>query len=406
MKRIWLVAACTMAVLPGTWAIGAPGTDAIRQASAKAPVPAHRSAQELVEAPVPAEIPVALLLDLSSQQVLFAREAGRRFMPASITKAMTAYTAFELIKEGKIAIATPVPISQELQDEWSGEGSSMFLQAGERPTIGQLILGSTTVSGNDATVALGVATTGSLEGWTELMNDNAAKLGMSETYFASANGFPDGGRTFTTARDLAILAEAIVTRHPRLYRNYFGRPLFKWRGITQYNHDPISGRVEGADGLKTGYTNEAGYTFLGSAKRDGRRLVLVLAGSPRSGMRNKAARELIEWGFERFETRPLFAAGTLVGEAEVQDGDAASVMLRAPADIAGTYRAGRPREPQLSIRYRGPLAAPIEEGEEVARLRIETPGFPPVEVPLEAAEPVAKAGPLRRLVNGLAGLVG
>ena len=361
-----------------------------------------RTAQD--DAPVPAEIPVALLIDLSSRQILFAREAGRRFMPASVTKAMTAYTAFALIKQGKIAPTDEVVISQALADEWSGEGSSMFLEAGDRPTIGQLILGSTTVSGNDATMALAIATTGSLERWSALMNRHASALGMHESHFASANGFPDGGRTFTTAQDLALLGEALVTQHPELYREYFGHRTFTWGGITQSNHDPITGKVEGADGLKTGYTNEAGYTFLGSAEREGRRLVLVIAGAPSSAIRNKAARDLIEWGFDRFATRPLFAKGATLGEARVQNGTARHVALRAPALIAATFREGNSGEPALSIRYRGPIEAPIAQGEEVASLRIEMPGVAPVDVALEAAEPVARAGPWQRLMNGLAGL--
>jgi D-alanyl-D-alanine carboxypeptidase (penicillin-binding protein 5/6) len=163
--------------------------------------------------------------------------------------------------------------------------------------------------------------------------------------------------------------------------------------------------VEGADGLKTGYTNEAGYTFVGSAQRDGRRLVLVLAGAPGSDIRNKAARDLMEWGFDRFGSRPLFAAGTLVGEARVQDGMAQSVMLRAPASgIAAAFPQGRSARPALSIRYRGPLEAPIEEGEAVAHLRVENAGFEPVDIPLEAAESVERANGWYRLVNGLYGL--
>lgn len=403
MKRILIIAACLTALVPGALTLAAPVAE--QGASPRAAQPAPPVPRARVEAaPVPDEIPVALLVDLSSHQILFAREAGRRFMPASVTKVMTAYTAFKLIGEGRLSPAKRVPITEQLEEEWSGEGSSMFLQAGERPTVGQLILGSTTVSGNDATVALAFATTGSIAGWTALMNANAADLGMSESYFYSPNGFPDGGRTFTTAHDLALLAEATITRYPALYREYFGHHGMTWRNITQANHDPITGRVAGADGLKTGFTNEAGYTFVGSAERDGRRLVIVLAGAPSAAVRDKAARDLVEWGFARFEARPLFAAGTLVGEARVQDGMADSVMLRAPADIAATLPAGRFAEPTLSIRYRGPLEAPIEEGDRVAHLRIEMPGFLPVDVALEAAKPVAKANPWYRLVNGLYGL--
>lgn len=384
MRQIAILAAFLAALLTGSF-----------------PLSAQRSA---TPAPVPEEIPVALLVDLSSSQTLFAREAGRRFVPASVTKVMTAYTAFKLIDEGKLSAEAKVPISEQLETEWSGEGSSMFLKAGEQPTVGQLILGSTTVSGNDATVALGVAATGSLAGWTKLMNENAAELGMNESHFFSPNGFPDGGRTFTTAHDLAILGEAIATRYPELYRRYFGHHGMTWGGITQANHDPITGRVEGADGMKTGFTNEAGYTFLGSAERDGRRLVLVIAGAPTSDIRNKAARDLVEWGFDAFESRGLFPRGTLVGAARVQDGMSDTVMLRASKDIAVSTPVGGRADPALSIRYRGPVAAPIDEGERIAWLRIEMAGFEPIDVPLEAAEPVAKANFWYRLVNGLYGL--
>jgi len=355
-----------------------------------------------VPAPVPADIPVALLVDLSSHQILFAREAGRRFMPASVTKVMTAYTAFKLIGEGKLSQKSHVLISQQLEDEWSGEGSSMFLKAGEKPTISELIFGSTTVSGNDATVALGIAATGSLANWTALMNRNAAELGMNESHFHSPNGYPDQGRTFTTAHDLALLGEALVVRYPKLYERYFGNHGFKWRNIVQSNHDPITGRVEGADGLKTGFTNEAGYTFIGSAERDGRRLIMVLAGSPSSALRNKAAIDFIEWGFARFGSRRLFAEGTLVGEAQVQDGMADTVLLRAPTEIAATIpEGGSSEDVKLAIRYRGPITAPIAKGEQVAQLRITMPGFEPIDVPLEAADAVDKANPWYRLVNGL-----
>ena len=353
---------------------------------------------------VPAEIPVALLIDLSSNQTLYSRGAGRRFMPASVTKVMTAYTTFKLIGEGKLSQERVIPISQQLEDEWSGEGSSMFLKAGQRPTISQLLMGTTTVSGNDATVAIARAATGSLANWAALMNANAADLGMTESYFTSPNGYPDGGRTFTTAHDLALLGEAVTTRYPKLYKQYFGHHGMTWSNITQANHDPITGRVEGADGLKTGFTNEAGYTFLGSAEREGRRLIMVLAGAPSSQIRNKAARDLIEWGFSDFSSKSLAPEGILVGKAMVQDGMSDTVMLRTSRRIAVSFPNGRESDYTVSIRYRGPVEAPVAEGEEIARLRIDIEGARPIEFPLEAAEDVEKANVWYRLVNGLYGL--
>lgn len=352
-------------------------------------------------APVPDDVPVALVVDLSNGQRLFEREPNRLFVPASVVKVMTAYTAFKLIEEGKVSTAMPVPISQELEDEWSGEGSSMFLLAGEVPTFGELLLGATTISGNDASVALAEAAVGSVEAWTEQMNANAMAIGMRSTHFGSANGYPDEGRTFTTANDLALLAEALLQEYPDLYRRYFGNRTLTWRGRTQSNHDPVTGVVAGADGMKTGFTSEAGYTFLGSGERGGRRLVMVLAGVPTYDDRTRTARALLEWGFSGTSPRQHAPAGYLVGEARVQDGSEARVglELEKPLVIAGP--ASSEQKITAHIRYHGPLQAPLQKGERIAQLRITVEGMPTYDVPLVAAEDVARANVWQRMINGL-----
>jgi D-alanyl-D-alanine carboxypeptidase (penicillin-binding protein 5/6) len=354
-------------------------------------------------APVPASIPVALVVDLSTGQQLFAREENRRFLPASVVKVMTAYTAFRLITDGRLSSGMRYQISPQLEDEWSGEGSSMFLLAGERPTVGELLLGATTVSGNDASVALALAASGSVAGWVDLMNQNAAELGMADTHFGSANGFPDQGRTFTSAHDLALLGTAVVTRYPGLYRRYFGHRTLIWRGRVQQNHDPVTGRVPGADGMKTGFTTEAGFTFLGSGQRDGRRIVLVLAGAPTAEIRDDAARALLEWSLSGFTTRQLAPAGASVGQALVQDGSQASVPLRTAAPVRLSLPVGEAAAVTMTVRYQGPLLAPLDEGDQVATLHLDIAGHPALDVPLEAATSVAKAGFFRRIGNGLAG---
>lgn len=361
-------------------------------------------AAALAAAPVPPEIPVALLVDLSTGQELYAREAAHRFMPASVTKVMTAYTAFRLIEEGRLNTGSRYLISPELEEQWSGEGSSMFLKAGERPTLGELLLGATTVSGNDASVALAMATTGSVNAWLELMNANAAALGMRDTHFGSANGFPDEGRTFTSARDLARLGEAVVTQYPGLYHRYFGHPGLTWREITQANHDPVTGKVPGADGMKTGFTAEAGFTFMGSGERGGRRLVMVIAGAPTSQVRDEAARAFLEWGFSAFSTHLMAPAGARIGEALVQGGAADSVGLRPTRAIRLAFPVGQAPVAITTIRYDGPIEAPIAEGEAIATLHVEIAGQPPLDLPLLATEAVPEAGFFRRLARGLAGL--
>jgi D-alanyl-D-alanine carboxypeptidase (penicillin-binding protein 5/6) len=372
----------------------------------RAPEPAPSAPAYPSAAPVPPEIPVALLVDLSTGQHLLAREIHRRFMPASVTKVMTAYTAFTIMGEGRVSPGRRFQISQELEDEWSGEGSSMFLKAGQQPTFGELLLGATTVSGNDASVALALASVGSVQNWIAEMNRNAANLGMRDTHFGSANGFPDEGRTFTTAYDLALLGEAVVTRYPGLYRRYFGHRTLTWSGLTQVNHDPITGRVPGADGMKTGFTSEAGYTFIGSGERDGRRLVMVIAGSPTGTIRDDTARALMEWGFSNFTTDLLTERGVAVGDAMVQDGSARTVALRTARPVRISRPIGSAAvKPQLAIRYQGPLMAPVQEGDQVAVLTVTVDGLPPYEVPLEAAATVEKAGFLQRMVNGIVGFV-
>ena len=362
-------------------------------------------------APFPAEVsadaaPIALLVDLSSGQTLFAREASRRFVPASITKVMSAYVAFGLIADDHILPAQVVTVPVAIAEEWGGKGSSMFLERGDRVTIDQLLLGLTSVSANDGAVMLAEAGAGGIDPWIEAMNAAAARLDMRDSHFGTPNGWPDEGQTFTTARDLVTLAKAIVTEHPALYAHYFGREGYEYNGIAQANHDPMVGRVEGADGLKTGFTNQAGFGFLGSALRDGRRLALVVAASPSGGERDRAARALVEWGFDAFETQRLFPANTLVGEAEVQGGLERSVPLVGahPLRIA-VPRGTDPAAVTLSVRYFGPLPAPIAKGDAVADLEVRVPGQPVHRLPLTAARDVPEAGLWQRIRNGLVGLV-
>lgn len=353
---------------------------------------------------VPADIPVVLLVDLSTGQTLYSRDADRRFVPASVTKVMTSFTAFRLIDEGKLRPEMPVVVSDEVAEAWSGEGSSMFLKAGDRVTVGELLLGVTTVSANDASVVLAHTAAGSEDAWLDLMNANAAELGMKDTHFGTPNGWPDEGRTYTSARDLTVLAEAMTTRFPGLYRRYFGHRGLSYRNITQANHDPITGVVEGADGMKTGFTRQSGYTFLGSAERNGRRLVVVIAGAPSAGLRNAAARDLMRWGFESFEPRVLLPEDLPVGRARVQEGARGSVVLETASKVLASLPARDQGRVRFAIRYRGPIEAPIAADQQVAWLRVTVPGQQPNDVPLVAAEAVPKANPLQRLVNGLLGL--
>ena len=358
--------------------------------------------QVLPAVPTAAEAPVALLVDLGSGQVLHARHPDARFMPASVTKVMTLYLAFELIAQRRLDPAQVFTMSPVIARDWRRVGSTMFLDTGERVTVDDLLLGIANVSANDGAAVLAEGQAGSVKAWTTLMNQTALGIGMTGSHFESPNGWPDQGRTFTTASDLVALARAMITRHPDKFGYYVGRAGYDYKGIAQVNHDPMIGRVPGADGIKTGFTNEAGFSYLGTARRNGQRLVLVLAGVPNGRLRAKIARAYVEWGFSAFERRQLFAPGAVVGEARVQGGNARSLALKAAGTVAINLPKGSNGPLAATIRYEGPLKAPIAAGQEVAVLEVTAEGVAPARVPLYAGESVGVAGPLDRIVNAVA----
>lgn len=351
-----------------------------------------------------APAPIALLVDLGSGQTLYAREADRRFVPASITKVMTLYVAFELMKRGQLDPNTQFRMSEDAWKKWHNVGSTLFLDREHNITVNDLLLGIANVSANDGCVVLAEGAAGSVPNWVALMNAEARRLGMSDSHFGTPNGWMDDGETYVTAHDLATLATAILTRHPDLYHRYIGHKTMTWNGITQRNHDPILGKLEGADGIKTGFTNQAGYGFLGSAIRNGRRLIMVVAGVDKPKDRASAASALMDWGFAAFDSRPLFAAGVAVGQAQVQNGQVRSIALVTPVSYSAASAHGTRDPVSLRIVYDGPLEAPILKGTPVADLEIKVGNQPPHRLPLVAGETVARAGFFTRLVNGLAGL--
>lgn len=353
--------------------------------------------------PEAALAPVVLLVDLGTGQTLYEKNAERRFMPASVTKVMTAYTAFEMIERGEIDLRQRYTFDEDSYRNWRRRGSTMFLGLGEQVSVAALLQGILTVSANDGSALLAKGAAGSVEAWTARMNGEARAIGMRDSSFGSPNGFPDEGRTFTTARDLITLAQAIVTRHPDKYAAFFGHKSLTWDEITQENHDPLIGNVEGADGMKTGFTNEAGYTYLGSAERNGRRLAVVVAGAERGRDRNAAARAMIEWGFSAWQPRRLFAQGQEVGRAKVQQGAASSVGLVAPRQFHLNIPTASDGEIDLRLTYRGPLVAPIAAGDTVARLQIRIDGELVQSAPLIAADDVGEADAVDRLGNGMFG---
>ncbi len=348
---------------------------------------------------ITAGAPITLLLDANTGQVLHSVNADRRFIPASITKVMTAYVAFDMIASGKLSPDQQLTLSERAAEEWYRTGSTMFLEPGEQVSVDTLLRGITAVSANDASIVLAEGGAGSVESWVERMNSTAVALGMENTHFGTPNGWPDDGKTFTTANDLALLARALIQKHPDLYARYFGKEGFRYNGFAQANHDPISGVIDGADGIKTGYTNQAGHGFVGSAERDGTRLIMVVGAVDEEERRARISRDLISWGFDGFQRRLIFQENEKVGAARVQNGDRPAVTLVAAKPLVIAIPKNVTSSPTYRLRYEGPLEAPITAGDEVAYLEMVIEKKVQARIPVVAAEDVPRAGFFRRILN-------
>jgi D-alanyl-D-alanine carboxypeptidase (penicillin-binding protein 5/6) len=361
---------------------------------------------------------VAYLYDVNSGAVLYEKNADMLMPPASMAKMMTAEVAFELIDQGKLPLNKMCTVRPETWQKWHGPqaGSTMFLSVNEQVSVENLLHGIVTLSGNDASVVLAECIAGTEQAFTEQMNALGKKIGLTNSHFGTANGWPDEGVTYVTARDLATLAASEIKNHYNLYKKFYSQPSFTWgktlgsgQDIVQANRNPILGHVAGADGLKTGHTDEAGYGFTGSADQNGRRLIEVLAGMDSWNQRVQESTKLIQWGFNAWQDKALFKAGAKVGSAQVQMGSSNEVPLVAARDLSVSVPAALSisnKPITMKIRYDGPLKAPIAKGQEVAQLVITTGDTPPQIVPLVAGEDVGSAGFFGRIWLGFKQLVG
>lgn len=364
--------------------------------------------------PYSTEAPIAYMKDLSSGAVLFDKGGETKMPPASMAKMMTAHVAFRLIQQGQLKLDTKFTVRPETWQQWHGPkaGSTMFLSVGEQVSVENLLHGIVTLSGNDACVVLAEGIAGTEQAFVALMNEEAKRLNLTDSHFGTSNGWPDEGVTYVTARDLAKLAEATIQETPDLYKRFYATQSFTWgqtmggSDITQANRNPILGKIAGADGLKTGHTEEAGYGFTGSAEQDGRRLVMVVAGLNSFNGRISESVRFMDWGFKAWKSQPLFKKGAVVETAEVQLGNATSIPLVAPQNMAVTLPRTASSRISVKVAYIGPIKAPIAKGDKIAELIVSTPDTAPQIMPLVAGEDVAEAGMFGRLWNGLKSLFG
>ena len=350
--------------------------------------------------------PIAYMVDMASGAVLIDKQSRQKIPPASMAKMMTAYVAFDLIAEGKLNPETRFIVRPETWKAWSNTGSTMFLKPGERVRVADLLHGVVTLSGNDAAIALAEGIAGSEAAFVARMNVTAKKLGMKDSHFGTANGWPDQGRTLTTAHDLALLGSRTIHDFPTLYRQYYGRSEFRWDNVTQRNRNPILGKIAGADGVKTGHTDQAGYCFTGTAEQKGRRIMLVVAGLPSISARADESIRMMRWGFEAWRAQPLFRANRIVAHIPVQLGKETEIDAVAPRNLALVLPAKQTTRYKLVVRYHGPIRAPIKKGTEVAQLVAKFSDGSEQIMPLIAARSVAATGFFGRALNGVKLLAG
>ncbi len=344
--------------------------------------------------------PIIMLKDLDSGAILFSRGADKRFAPASMTKVMTAYVILDLIKDGHVRSTDNFQMTDAICAQWNARkgNSTMFLRPRERVSVDKLLSGLITVSGNDAATLLAVGVDGSEEEFVKRMNRVAAQIGMTSSQFGTPSGWPDGGKTMVSAEDMIRLADRLIRDHPEAYARYFSQPSLEHglspdkKPIIQRNRNPILGRFAGADGLKTGYTAEAGYCFLGSAKRDGRRLIMVVAGMNSAQERRDEAERLMTWGFSAWEGRVLAAPNTPMLRLNVSGGSKPELFARNSMAVRMTVPRGHDGSFRAAIHGATPWQGAIAEGDKVADFVITPAGLPPQTTPLVADRNVAIGG--------------
>jgi D-alanyl-D-alanine carboxypeptidase (penicillin-binding protein 5/6) len=339
-----------------------------------------------------------ILVDFQTGTVLDAKNADEHMPPSSMSKLMTTYLTLQALKSGKLSMTDELTVSQKawkMGGAASG-GSTMFLNPGDKVKVEDLLRGMIIQSGNDACIVLAEGISGSEEAFADEMNKQAKALGLSNSHFVNATGLPSE-QHYMTARDLATLARHLIVDFPEFYP-VFSETSFTYNNITQGNRNPLLYRLgSGADGLKTGHTEIAGYGLTGSAIRNGRRLILVANGMASIHDRDEETSKLLDWGFREFVNRELFKAGDVVSEADVWLGDTSTVPLAIASDVVVTVP--RPAAQSLEARavYDGPLPAPIKQGAAVGKVVVTGSDISPIEVPLVAANAVGRLGLVGRL---------
>ena len=336
----------------------------------------------------------AYIIDLKTNAILLSKNPDEPMPPASLSKLMTLNMVFEALEDGRLSLDDKLPVSRHAEKY---KGSTMFLTTRHRPTVKELIMGVVVLSGNDASAVLAEALSpdGTENGFANLMTRRAKQLGMNNSTFGNSNGWPHP-KQLMSAKDLAIIAARIINEFPEYY-TYFAQREFTYDNITQPNRNPLLKLGLGADGLKTGWTQRAGYGIVGSAHQDGRRVVFVLTGIKSPKIRAREAEQINNWVFRQFTEKKLFSAGELLHMAPVHLGKKNLVQVTVNEDLMGLIPSMMDGEIKAKIKYKGPIKAPITKGQEIGEIIITIPSLVSFSKPIIAAESIEDGGFLSRL---------
>lgn len=406
MTRGWIwrgAAALTVLLVAGTSAVLAAEKHkppAPKPAAAKPAPPAPAAPPPAPGAAFTTEAKHAIIVETETGTVLFDKNADERMPPASMSKMMTAYVVFGLLKEGRAKLTDELPVSQEA---WKLGGSKMFVPVGGRISIDNLLQGMIVQSGNDSCVVLAQGLAGSQAAFVDLMNAKAKEIGLANSHFDNVDGLPDPNH-WMTARDLATLAWRTIRDFPEYY-HYYSEKNFAFNNIDQGNRNPLLYTTPGTDGLKTGHTEESGYSLTASVVRGDRHVIMVESGLPTMKARGQEGQRLVEWAFREFNNYKLFSAGDKVDDAETWLGVQAKVPLVVKKDMLVTMPRASRKDMKVTVSYTKPIPAPITEGQEVGKVTITAPNMATVAAPLYAGASVARIGTIGRMATVAAYLI-
>lgn len=342
----------------------------------------------------------AIIIDMGTGMTLFEKDSTSRMPTSSMSKVMTAYMVFEALKQGRVKMDTMLPVSEK---SWRKGGSKMFIEVGQNVSVENLLKGLIVQSGNDAAIALAEGLAGDEAVFAKAMTERAHELGMTSTNLKNASGWPDPDH-YSTAADLALLAQRLVVDYPHEYALY-GMKEFTFAGIRQPNRNPLLYRNMGVDGIKTGHTDAGGYGLIASGEVNGRRVVMVVNGLKSEKERADESARLMGWALNGFETVELVKVGQVVDRAKVTLGAEEHASLTVNRDIRVVVPKGKKDKVKLSATYSSPLKAPLTKGDKVGELTISVPEVGDFNVPLIVAEDVEGAGFFSRAFKNLGAML-